>query len=194
MTPLYVPEKHLRSMLAEMLAGRELFGSAADGNELHLAPVAPAEVSVPPCRPPEPLKSLFFRPREALGRYFAEDAAPERPPRAVIGVAACDLSALQVLDWVFLEGAAIDPYYQALRENTALISVDCTEPREECFCTFPGGRPYAEGEISFGGGVRLGPTLVDYAYMDLGNDLGNTHRISVAFAAGGILPTPRESR
>jgi hypothetical protein len=55
-------------------------------------------------------------------------------------------------------------------------------------------RPYAEGEISFGGGVRLGPTLVDYAYMDLGNDLGNTHRISVAFAAGGILPTPRESR
>ena len=66
----------------------------------------------------EPLKPLFFRPREDLGSYFGGEKEPDAPLRAVVGVAACDLAALAILDWVFLGGDIGDPYYEALRRAT----------------------------------------------------------------------------
>jgi len=53
---------------------------------------------------------------------------------------------------------------------------------------------YEDGDLTFGLGLTLANTLVDYAYVDMGDNLGDTHRISVAFKVGPIFPSPEASR
>ncbi len=62
--------------------------------------------------------------------------------RALIGLKACDLACLPVLDYIFREVAPPDPFYSAAREETVLISQDCPTFKEVCFCPIVGGRPY----------------------------------------------------
>jgi hypothetical protein len=50
------------------------------------------------------------------------------------------------------------------------------------------------GDLTFGLGLALANTLVDYAYVDMGEDLGDTHRVSVAFKVGRIFPSPEEAK
>jgi hypothetical protein len=53
---------------------------------------------------------------------------------------------------------------------------------------------YEDANLTFGLGVALANALIDYAYVDMGENLGNTHRVSVAFKAGEIFPSPEASR
>jgi len=57
-----------------------------------------------------------------------------------------------------------------------------------------GFRDAYESEVTFGVGIRLATVSFDYAYMELGNDLGGTHRFAINFATGSIFPSPEESR
>jgi hypothetical protein len=53
---------------------------------------------------------------------------------------------------------------------------------------------YEDGDLTFGLGLALANTLVDYAYVDMGDHLGDTHRVSVAFKVGPIFPSPESAR
>jgi hypothetical protein len=53
---------------------------------------------------------------------------------------------------------------------------------------------YQDGDLTFGLGLKLANTLIDYAYVHMGENLGSTHRISVALKVGGVFPTPEASR
>jgi hypothetical protein len=53
---------------------------------------------------------------------------------------------------------------------------------------------YEDGDLTFGLGLSLANTLIDYAYVDMGENLGNTHRISLALKVGRLFPTPEQSR
>lgn len=53
---------------------------------------------------------------------------------------------------------------------------------------------YEDGDLTFGLGLALANTLVDYAYVDMGDNLGDTHRVSVALKVGSIFPTPEASQ
>ena len=94
-------------------------------------------------RTTEPLKSLFFPPREYIGRWGGGGRQP-MPERIVFGVKNCDLSSLAVFDYVFLQGVAKDPYYAEAREKTILVSTDCSGCLDVCFCPGVGERPWAE--------------------------------------------------
>jgi len=97
-------------------------------------------------RPVEPLKALFFRPREDLGR-LDEESEEEREsllPRVVIGVKNCDLSALRFHDQVLGDAEPSDPSYTEARRKTLLVSSDCSDCREVCFCTVVGEQPHPE--------------------------------------------------
>ena len=61
-------------------------------------------------------------------------AAPEAPKLAFIGVRACELHAIAIQDKVFLEGAAVDPHYQARRSNIFTVAVNCAVAGGTCFC------------------------------------------------------------
>jgi len=64
--------------------------------------------------------------------------------RIVFGVKNCDLSSLGIYDHVFLHGVCPDPYYAEAREKTILVSTDCSDQLDVCFCPAVGEQPYAE--------------------------------------------------
>jgi sulfhydrogenase subunit beta (sulfur reductase) len=110
---------------------------------------AGAEASLEPiCQPraAQSPKGLFFPSAESVGCYgggAAEAAIAEARPAVIGGVRACELRALLYLDKVLLEGAFKDPTYSARRESATVVSVDCVDCTDSCFCTSVGGEPFA---------------------------------------------------
>jgi len=96
-------------------------------------------------RPSQSLKTFMFDGRMKVAEYPSEeDTMPVSQPRAIVGAAACDIVSLKSLDAVFLQEEFTDIFYQQRRNDTLLISEDCTEPRETCFCTLAGDCPYSK--------------------------------------------------
>ena len=93
----------------------------------------------------EPLKSFLFHAREVV----AEDFKPDIPqssnkPFAIVGVKACDLKGLKIQDHVFKNHDYQDPFYIKAREESLIISADCTCAIDTCFCLALGVKPYPE--------------------------------------------------
>jgi len=85
----------------------------------------------------EPLKSFFTPAEEKLTGYFSssrENAVAEKEKNVIFGVKSCDLAGHKVQDFVFLEGVEVDSHYRLRRDNTLLISSDCTGFKEVCHC------------------------------------------------------------
>jgi len=49
-----------------------------------------------------------------------------------------------VQDYVYLEGVAEDPFYRLKRDNTIIVSGDCPDFKDVCFCLAMDGAPYPE--------------------------------------------------
>ena len=113
-------------------------------------------------RSTEPLKSLFFPAREFIGRWKDNTVREPMPERIVFGVKNCDLSSLAVFDFVFLNGAADDPYYAEAREKTILVSSDCSSGHEACFCPAVGEQPWAKQGFD----IDIGYTIEGYVIQD----------------------------
>ena len=91
-----------------------------------------------------PVKEFLFPLRE-LAAVFPEPFEPQEiKPFALFGLKDCDLRSIEVLDKVFLEEEFEDPFYVARREKMFIISSDCFEPAESCFCNVMDGRPFAQ--------------------------------------------------
>lgn len=87
-----------------------------------------------PYRTIEPLKAFFTYPYESLGAYFDfKDQAKLEKQTVIFGVKACDLYAHKIQDFVFLEGTE-DTLYKLRRDNTLIISSDCTDFKDVCHC------------------------------------------------------------
>jgi ferredoxin len=114
-------------------------------------------------------KKYLFPPNQSLFRAERREAGIEVPstgkpaPRyAFVGVRACDLEALAVLDGVFLGGKFIDPGYQQRRQQAFLLAVNCGQADETCFCVSTRSGPRAKSgfdlaltEIAEGGEPRF---------------------------------------
>lgn len=88
-----------------------------------------------PYRCVEPLKSFYTYPKEKVADYFGPTKPAEELVKVVIlGVKSCDIAGHKVQDFVFLEGVEVDVLYRVRRENTFLISSDCTDFKEVCHC------------------------------------------------------------
>jgi ferredoxin len=106
-----------------------------------------------------PVKEFLFPLRE-LAAVFPEPVAPaDVKPFAIFGLKACDLRSIDILDKVFLEKDFEDLLYVARRQNMFVISSDCTEPGESCFCSVLEGKAYAEQ------GFDLNVSAVDDGYV-----------------------------
>jgi sulfhydrogenase subunit beta (sulfur reductase) len=106
----------------------------------------PEEVSWNAFRVPAPLKPLWFQAARVVATWGPDGPAdgPATPPRLVLGAKACDLRALAVLDRVLRTHTYGDPAYRAAREQTVIVSGDCTDHGPSCFCTMLGDRPYPD--------------------------------------------------
>ena len=97
---------------------------------------------------PHSWKQFLFPPKQKVTSCKKTDNGWEfttnvdSPPKfAFLGVRACELAAIEVQDRVFLEGPFVDPVYQARRESTFIIAVNCTVAASTCFCTSMGTGP-----------------------------------------------------
>lgn len=86
-------------------------------------------------------RRLWSAKRDNQGLYFHDDQLPTDQKIALIGVRACDLQALSVLDKVYDSKHHPDPHYSKLRENIFIISTGCTRSAATCFCTSMGEGP-----------------------------------------------------
>jgi len=85
------------------------------------------------------IKRFFLPFRETLSEFnFSGDDWEQtieyrNNPRAIVGVRACDINALNILDRILMGGEFPSPYYIARRRNTFLVGMD-HDPLEDCFC------------------------------------------------------------
>jgi succinate dehydrogenase/fumarate reductase-like Fe-S protein len=98
-------------------------------------------------RPVESPKSFFYPVKETAAKYFESEARHERPSIVIVGVKACDATALKAFDRVLLEGDFIDPSYKAKRDSSFIFGTDCSSIWPTCFCTKVGLKPYPEGSV-----------------------------------------------
>lgn len=96
------------------------------------------------------LKDLFFPPRRQVWSsvwdgetHHFEPAGEPSEKIAVIGARACELAALGIHDTVLSKGDYVDADYVRRRADCFIVSVDCTEPGEVCFCESMGTGPAA---------------------------------------------------
>ncbi len=90
-------------------------------------------------------KGAMLPASESLGRYGSRAAAATATHTAasvLLGVRACELRAMQYLDKVLLGGEFEDPAYRTRRDRATIVSCDCLDCAESCFCTLVGGQPF----------------------------------------------------
>jgi sulfhydrogenase subunit beta (sulfur reductase) len=81
-------------------------------------------------RPVTPLKVYFLPPKENV---VIEKNNHNK--KVIVGVPACDLKALEILDEIYLDQDYVDQSYRQNRENTILIATDCHMISDNCHCT-----------------------------------------------------------
>jgi ferredoxin len=140
-----------------------------------------------------PVKEFLFPLRE-LAAVFPESAEPEAvKPFAVFGLKDCDLRSIEILDKVFLEEEFEDPFYVSRRKNMFVISTDCFEPGESCFCNVMEGRPYGTRGFDLNvSQVRDG--FVIEAGSDKGEEFISKHTQLFTEAPDALLSEREESR
>jgi len=73
---------------------------------------------------------------EREGQSFKVLKPPAPAARqAFLGVRACELAAIRVLDRVLVGDQHVDPVYQQRREGVFIVAVNCTRASPNCFCS-----------------------------------------------------------
>ncbi|HAZ16232.1 MAG TPA: sulfite reductase subunit A [Parachlamydiales bacterium] len=101
---------------------------------------------------PQSWKQYLFPPCEKLWSARKREGGMEiEPPLlshvekvAFIGVHACDLQAIHVLDRVFKSELCAHPSYLQRRDNVLIVALDCTSASRCCFCASMGSGPDAK--------------------------------------------------
>jgi sulfhydrogenase subunit beta (sulfur reductase) len=136
----YISKAHWQNALTDWMRSYALFGSVAGEQGLHMEKMTASTLHslvTDHCRTVESPKDILFPLMEDL------PSVPETagPLKLVLGVRACDLRALAVLDRAF-GGPSADPFYESRRKGLVLVGSDCTQPGPSCFCVQTGGLPY----------------------------------------------------
>jgi sulfhydrogenase subunit beta (sulfur reductase) len=113
-------------------------------------------------KPTSPLKTFFLPVKENVS-----DLPGKMKPRIILGVPACDLAGLGLLDEIYLDESMMDPFYRLKRESTLLIGTDCHSHLEHCHCTSYDIKPFPEQKHD------LALSLVDkQVYLATGSEKG----------------------
>jgi sulfhydrogenase subunit beta (sulfur reductase) len=116
---------------------------------------------------------LWQAKREGAGFTIVDETMPV-PRYAFLGVRACDLKAIGVLDTVFNHSRSAEPRYVARRDQSFIIGVNCTRAGGTCFCT----------SMSAGPAVGSGADLV---LTEFGDDAAPDMLIEARTAKGAAM-------
>lgn len=96
---------------------------------------------------PTPWKRYTFPPdlpiatAHRAGNFGFDQAQPDAPKLAFLGVRACEIAALAIQDRVFLGGQFTDEDFRARRKAAFIVAVQCTTSSSTCFCSSMGTGP-----------------------------------------------------
>lgn len=136
----YVGKAHWGLILQGWMEKYSILAPQRETGGLYVQPVTQdnlGSVVYDEARSIQPLKSFLLPPLEEV----VGDTIKSEKPYLFLGVKACGLAALPIIDQAF-GGDFADPIYQKRREDSLIVSSDCTQPWETCFCTLVGGQPY----------------------------------------------------
>ena len=89
---------------------------------------------------PQSWKQFLHPPRQKV--WSSDGQEPEQTPRyAFLGVRACDLAAIAMLNGVLGKGAHPDQGFMGRLGRIFVVAVNCTEPDGLCFCASMGTGP-----------------------------------------------------
>jgi sulfhydrogenase subunit beta (sulfur reductase) len=170
MTAYYATDSDFPKFLSWLEARGEVYVTTKDDEgRVRIKPLTEAGAfTYPGVRSYQPLKPFFFSALVEVAEYPSKESSlKESKSFAIVGASACDVRAIEALDRVFLEGDFKDPFYEERRRKSLIISADCTEPLETCFCVLVGVKPYAEK------GFDLNLTKIEGGYVaEVGSDKG----------------------
>jgi sulfhydrogenase subunit beta (sulfur reductase) len=171
----YVKNDAWRGFLRQLAAEYNLYAPTGEWAEIEYqicAPESLSDIVYPRARLITPLKYFFYPPRERV-------STPKESTKknVLLGIKDCDLRANKTLDKIYLDPDYVDPFYKDKRDNTFIISSDCNEPYEVCFCSLMGGNPYPEEGFDLNISLLDGGVLVEIG-SDKGKALIERHKLS----------------
>lgn len=113
----------------------------------------------------------LWRAERTNGHFTLLPEEEQSPQLALIGVRACDLHAIQILDRVLMHGVPSDPIYSELRRKAFILAVNCEQAGETCFCLSMGTGP----EMHSGYDLALTEVIDEarhYFVVDVGSSKG----------------------
>ena len=121
-----------------------------------------------------PEQTLLVRAKRDNGSYEVVQPTPEAPPVAFFGIRSCDLTALGLLDKVFLDPQATDPTYAARRPDVFVVAAACNHPGNTCFCASmeTGPSPKAGYDLSIRERYRSDGESVQDFLVEAGTERG----------------------
>lgn len=154
---LSIKKEDWHRSLEKLLSSHDIFVPVKDELSLDYEPFRlnqADKIAYNVSKPATPLKNFFLPVRENV-----TGAVKNGRPRIIIGVPNCDVTALRLLDEIYLDEAFTDPFYSQRRKNTLIISSDCHSVNEHCHCTSYGVNPWPE-EIADMGLISVGDCIV----------------------------------
>jgi len=120
--------KQYRVVGPKPLHGQYVFGEIQSADELDLNYTTTV---LPPKKYLVPTREVLLE-YKTDGTHFETRIEPQ--PTVVLGVHACDLHAIELFDRIFSQSYT-DQHYQAHRDNTVLVTIECLKPcTEQSFC------------------------------------------------------------
>ena len=137
--------KELKPFLESVAGEMELYVPKKSGEHyVYTRYDGSGEVEINNIRTCATVKEFLFPACELAATFPEPTEAAEIKPFAVFGLKDCDLCSIEVLDMVFANDDYKDELYLARREKMLIISSDCIDPAQSCFCNIFDGRPYAQ--------------------------------------------------
>jgi sulfhydrogenase subunit beta (sulfur reductase) len=108
------------------------------------------------------------------GQFQLAPVQKEIPQYAFIGVRACDMHGILVLDGVLKDSAHADPVYSETRRKSFVVAVNCSRAGNTCFC----------GSMGTGPGVSSG---YDLALTEIIQEEGHFFVVDVGSEQGAAI-------
>ncbi|MEM2940180.1 MAG: 4Fe-4S dicluster domain-containing protein [Thermoproteota archaeon] len=136
---LFISEDGLKSLVEKLASERIVIAPVEKDGYFEFTMLKdPAEFSLDYSNTRLPPKPIFLPQKEVLFKHDPKAGVPQEvlnnAEAVLLGVRPCDASALSLLDNILLKPPYADPFYEARRSNTTVVSLSCTRPMEECFC------------------------------------------------------------
>jgi NAD-dependent dihydropyrimidine dehydrogenase PreA subunit len=133
-----IPKEYLREFIQKLLHSHEII-APVKRDEIHIFERIKnfEEIDLNFINTIFPPKKYFLPHLENIFDYKGNRTrvSYDETPRIIFGIRPCDVNCLSRYDKVFLNEEFLDPYYFKRKENTLILSLNCSQAGENCFCT-----------------------------------------------------------